>query len=184
MDIMTVSGNDFSQNRTGTKPSSRYMTRIEPMMKQLTGAYMNPLTLVDHPILLTATTRLKEYHSGIWVISHNMHITLEPSNKQSSIEFRRSATRCFLCPRRGSFLKAITPYVQNSWLPPAGRVRWHRDYMDTDLLIWLVLSHHHYDKFSCHDPSQIWVWRRHEMETFSASLALCEGNPLVTGGFP
>ena len=26
--------------------------------------------------------------------------------------------------------------------------------------------------------------RRHQMETFSASLALCEGNPPVTGGFP
>ena len=25
---------------------------------------------------------------------------------------------------------------------------------------------------------------RHQMETFSASLALCEGNPPVTGGFP
>ena len=27
-------------------------------------------------------------------------------------------------------------------------------------------------------------WWRHEMETFSASLALSEGNPPVTGGFP
>ena len=27
-------------------------------------------------------------------------------------------------------------------------------------------------------------WWRHEMETFSVLLALCEGNPLVTGGFP
>ena len=27
-------------------------------------------------------------------------------------------------------------------------------------------------------------WWRHEMETFSALLALCEGNPTVTGGFP
>ena len=26
-------------------------------------------------------------------------------------------------------------------------------------------------------------WWRHQMETFSALLALCEGNPLVTGGF-
>ena len=28
-----------------------------------------------------------------------------------------------------------------------------------------------------------WLWR-HQMETFSASLALCEGNPPVTSGFP
>ena len=27
-------------------------------------------------------------------------------------------------------------------------------------------------------------WWRHPMETFSALLALCEGNPPVTGGFP
>ena len=74
-----------------------------------------------------------------------------------------------------------------------GRGRWQRDYLATDLLIWLmlILSHNHYDKFSCHDHPSIWVWapyktifetkinrarRRHEMENFSASLALCEGN--------
>ena len=28
------------------------------------------------------------------------------------------------------------------------------------------------------------AWWRHQMETFSALLALCEGNPPVTGGFP
>ena len=28
------------------------------------------------------------------------------------------------------------------------------------------------------------TWWRHQMETFYASLALCEGNPPVTGGFP
>ena len=27
-------------------------------------------------------------------------------------------------------------------------------------------------------------WWRHQMETFSALLALCEGNPPVSGGFP
>ena len=31
--------------------------------------------------------------------------------------------------------------------------------------------------------TQIKGWR-HQMETFSALLALCEGNPLATGGFP
>ena len=29
----------------------------------------------------------------------------------------------------------------------------------------------------------LYSWRRHQMETFSALLALCEGNPLVTGEF-
>ena len=28
------------------------------------------------------------------------------------------------------------------------------------------------------------TWWRHQMETFSALLVLCEGNPAVTGGFP
>ena len=28
------------------------------------------------------------------------------------------------------------------------------------------------------------AWRRHQMGTFAALLALCEGNPPVTGGFP
>ena len=30
---------------------------------------------------------------------------------------------------------------------------------------------------------QAYTWWRHEMETFSASLALCEGNTHITGGF-
>ena len=30
----------------------------------------------------------------------------------------------------------------------------------------------------------LWTWWRHQMETFSALLALCAGIPLVTGGFP
>ena len=29
-----------------------------------------------------------------------------------------------------------------------------------------------------------WPWWRHKMETFSALLAFCEGNPSVTGGSP
>ena len=30
----------------------------------------------------------------------------------------------------------------------------------------------------------VFSWWRHQMETVSALLVLCEGNPLVTGGFP
>ena len=39
------------------------------------------------------------------------------------------------------------------------------------------------DDHQCH---QWWLSTscRHQMETFSALLALCEGNPSVTGGFP
>ena len=33
-------------------------------------------------------------------------------------------------------------------------------------------------------PYKCCTWWRHQMETFSALLALCEGNPPVTGGFP
>ena len=33
-------------------------------------------------------------------------------------------------------------------------------------------------------PHQSIIWRRHQMETFSASLAICVGNSPVTGEFP
>ena len=33
-------------------------------------------------------------------------------------------------------------------------------------------------------PPTTWARWRHQMETFSVSLALCGGNPPVTGGFP
>ena len=53
-------------------------------------------------------------------------------------------------------------------------------------------------RLSCHPPpncttqlsSPVWCchhvysWWHHQMETFSMLQALCEGNPLVTGGFP
>ena len=35
-----------------------------------------------------------------------------------------------------------------------------------------------------HNTPALNSWWRHGMETLSALLALCEGNPLVTGGFP
>ena len=35
----------------------------------------------------------------------------------------------------------------------------------------------------CH-MKNIVSWWHHQMETFSALLVLCEGNPPVTGGFP
>ena len=43
--------------------------------------------------------------------------------------------------------------------------------------------------FPCHDVMVVWFeysisWRRHQMETFSALLAICAGNSPVTGEFP
>ena len=32
--------------------------------------------------------------------------------------------------------------------------------------------------------SMFWTWWRHQMETFPTLLALCEGNPLISSGFP
>ena len=37
---------------------------------------------------------------------------------------------------------------------------------------------------SAHQPSHTYSWWRHDMEIHSALLALCEGNPPVTDGFP
>ena len=55
--------------------------------------------------------------------------------------------------------------------------RWHAILQDVvQSIVSRVLSKH------CHFPYGSW-WR-HQMERFSASLALCEGNPPVTGGFP
>ena len=53
--------------------------------------------------------------------------------------------RCFICSRRGRFVKAITPYVQNSWVPPAGCEGWARKvtkglpgYLSTDLVSFVT----------------------------------------------
>ena len=35
-----------------------------------------------------------------------------------------------------------------------------------------------------HYNSHPFAWRYHDMETLAVSLALCEGIPSVTGGFP
>ena len=45
------------------------------------------------------------------------------------------------------------------------------------------------DKYQAPHSTTHWtqkqqIWWRHQMEMFSALLALCEGNPSVTGGFP
>ena len=56
-----------------------------------------------------------------------------------------------------------------------------------DTLGFVSLCKHSIGRRSHPDLPQLWpmasLWR-HQMETFSALLDLCEGNPLVTGGFP
>ena len=47
------------------------------------------------------------------------------------------------------------------------------------LLIFMRLQYWHQGK-SYH----VWAWWRHQMETFSTLLVLCERNLQVTGGFP
>ena len=52
---------------------------------------------------------------------------------------------------------------------------------------WLHLSSvyaHTYFHSKHYSQQSLRPWWRHQMETFSALLALCEGNPPVTGGFP
>ena len=41
-----------------------------------------------------------------------------------------------------------------------------------------------YSKRMRHTHKSPMTWWRHQMETFSASLVICEGNPPVTGGIP
>ena len=49
-----------------------------------------------------------------------------------------------------------------------------------------VFCHYHWSQYSIvlSSPLHHFTWWRHEMETFSALLALCEGNSPVTGEFP
>ena len=39
-------------------------------------------------------------------------------------------------------------------------------------------------KYNWYRENQVLLWWHHEIEIFSVLLALCEGNPPVTGGFP
>ena len=46
------------------------------------------------------------------------------------------------------------------------------------------ISHITYSWYLYSVPADLITWWRHQMETFSALLPLCEGNPPVLGGFP
>ena len=62
-------------------------------------------------------------------------------------------------------------------LHPASYTLIHRNWLNTTKSLSPVYDTHHSHK--CH-----WPWWRHQMKTFFALPALCEGNPPVTGGFP
>ena len=72
-----------------------------------------------------------------------------------------------------------------NWLPgPAktsvenkGKYRYQYFSVKIACRLWMDLTYHPL----CHTDT---AWWRHEMETFSALLSLCEGNSLVTGEFP
>ena len=66
--------------------------------------------------------RHNEYHDGTYIISRNIHITLQPLTKQCSREVGMSASRWFPCYRWVRFLRTITPSEQRDYhLAECGR---------------------------------------------------------------
>ena len=49
---------------------------------------------------------------------------------------------------------------------------------------WVSASYHSFNQSNCHISNICWPWWRHQMEAFSALLAICAGNSPVTGEFP
>ena len=74
--------------------------------------------------------------------------------------------------------KRLSKQWWGSWFQtPSRRLLRHRNVAWVFLWTW----HKH---LSIPSSQEYMTWWRHQMETFSASLALCGGNPPVTGGFP
>ena len=108
-----------------------------------------------------------------------------PPNSMKLIDWKRRA-------------KLITKKTKHS-------IGWSNRYHKIWLVLWITILYGQY-RYGiwqaalqlCHmdtSPPDSWSWWagrqkciipwwRHQMETFSAILALCEGNPLVIGGFP
>ena len=94
--------------------------------------------------------------------------------------------------RKFCFIK-ITTFCFRGWVAVTWNLRWYqnsslnnvRKNQSTPFLFWKL----HLKICSMCEPScsghllDIVLWWCHQMETFSALLALCEGNPTVTGGF-
>ena len=74
----------------------------------------------------------------------------------------------------------------NGWVNnrEAGDLRRHRSHSDVTVMN-LLWTHNYND--TAHNTTRVYFeisWWRHQMETFSALLALCAGNSSVTGEFP
>ena len=76
--------------------------------------------------------------------------------------------------------------------------RWVNGLWYECMSVWLVIQVHWFYRYKLPEPAvchscqgtalkTVWAtssWWHHDMETHSALLALCEGNPPFTGGFP
>ena len=64
----------------------------------------------------------------------------------------------------------------------AGEITWPGKYFTISLLLLFQVKV--YRLFDAEPETLEQTWRRHQMETFSVSLVICEGNPPVTSGSP
>ena len=67
----------------------------------------------------------------------------------------------------------------HGWFFVRGIYRWSADSLHKGPVMQKLFSYHNVSMMPL-----ITKWWRHQMETCSASLTLCEGNPPVIGGFP
>ena len=119
--------------------------------------------------------------------SHNL-VDEARDNRQIPLRKHLSCMALLVVLCRGQY-QAIIDYIWTcSWMwrtknvptypedviiyPSKQRRRIHNILMQVPMLYWY------------HFPNMVISCWRHQMETFSALLALCEGNPPVTGGFP
>ena len=76
---------------------------------------------------------------------------------------------------RGALMFSFICVWINDWVNnhEAGDLRRHRGHYDVNVM-----------KCMCTTGLTLFSWWRHQKETFSALLVLCEGNPPVNDGFP
>ena len=108
-------------------------------------------------------------------------------------------------PNRGkSISEQMAAYLPDSYIPC--NKDWYRNHHNQDFILnlgtdavgpkWIPSGQpwHHWEVTETYSTSQevchtsrfvvFWSWWRHQMETFSALLAICAGNSPVTGEFP
>ena len=114
-----------------------------------------------------------------------------------SSDYRETGLFCCRPPRNNIYDLAASEVADTKWLSAEMSKRLRSQgsgavYIQTGLLRsgytafrnaqWLIARN---TKINSQDTTiSRNTWWRHQMETFSALLALCEGNPLVTCGFP